>query len=82
MNTESTILVYDISRRNKNSEYLLSNDAISETDIENISEHIDDGNVGVEFILLNNDSSARKNDKLGVKENDINYDSRDPSSKI
>ena len=62
----------------ENYEYLLSNDAISETEIENISEHIHHGNVGVEFISLNNDSSARKNDKLGEKENGINYNHPGP----
>jgi len=49
-----------------------------ETEIENISEHIHHGNVVVEFILLNNDSSTRKNEKSGVKENGITYDSCDP----
>ena len=58
----------------------MSNNAISKTDIENISEHVHDGNVVVEFISLNNDSSTRKNDNLGVKENGINYNSRDPPS--
>ena len=67
LHTESTIPIYDIRRQNENSEYLLSNDAISETEIENILEHIHHGNVGVEFILINKDSSARKNDKLGEK---------------
>ena len=36
LNSESTIPVYDIRRQNGNSKYLLSNDAISITDIENI----------------------------------------------
>ena len=60
LNTESTIPIYDISRQNGNSEYLLSNDASSGTEIKNILEYIDHGNVGVEFISLDNDSSAHK----------------------
>ena len=80
LNTESTIPIYDISRQNKNGEYLLSNDATSKTEIENVSEHIHQGDVGVEFILPNNDSSTRKNDKLGQKESGINYNHPDPPS--
>ena len=69
-----------ISQHIDDSECLLFNDIISETEIENILEHIHYGNVGVEFISHNNDSSAQKNDKLGEKGNGINYNHPDPPS--
>ena len=58
----------------------MSNDAISETEMKNTSEHIHHDNVVIEFISLNNDSSAQKDEKLVVKVIGINYGIQYPPS--